>query len=150
MLIVDLVNRAPVTVLPESSVLEAARAMRDHNVGSVVVYDEGKVVGILTDRDVVVALANGRFTDGSQAVAELMTQNPICLGSREDVDTGLARMRERGVRRMPVLNGLGELVGIVSLDDILMHVSRTMGTAAGLVEEEVAALPEDAWPRCGR
>ena len=150
MLLMDLVNRAPVTVLPEASVLEAARAMRDRNVGSVIVYDEGAVVGIMTDRDVVLALADGRFVDGHQRVSDLMTRSPVCLESRDDVDTGLARMRKHRVRRMPVLNEQGELVGIVSLDDMLMHMGRTLGTAADLVEEEVAAVPGDAWPRCGR
>ena len=66
------------------------------------------------------------------------------------MDTGLARMRTHRVRRMPVLNEQGELVGMVSLDDMLMHMGHTMSTAADLVEEEVAAIPEDAWPRCVR
>lgn len=150
MLMMDLVNRAPVTVFPEASALEAARLMRDRNVGSVIVYDEGAVVGILTDRDIVMALADGRFAGMQQRVSELMTRDPICLESRDDVDTGLARMRAHGVRRMPVLNEQGELVGIVSLDDMLMHMGHTLSTAAGLVAEEVAAIPEDAWPHRGR
>jgi CBS domain-containing protein len=150
MLLMDLVNRAPVTVLPEATVLEAAQAMRDRNVGSVIVYEEGSVVGILTDRDVVLALADRRFVDGQQRVSELMTRNPVCLSSRDDVDTGLARMRTHRVRRMPVLNEQAELVGIVSLDDMLMHMGHTLITAADLVEEEVAAVPGDAWPRCRR
>lgn len=147
MLLMDLVNRAPVTVLPETSVIDAARAMRDRNVGSVIVYEEGSVIGILTDRDVVLALADGRFVDPDQPVSGIMTRNPVCLASRDDVDTGLARMRSHGVRRMPVLNDQGELVGIVSLDDMLMHMGRTLSTAADLVEEEVAAVPEHAWPQ---
>lgn len=150
MLMMDLVSRAPVTVLPEASVLEAARLMRDRNVGSVIVYEEGIVVGILTDRDVVMALADGRFAGMQQRVSELMTRDPICLESRDDVDTGLARMRAHRVRRVPVLNEQGELVGIVSLDDILMHMGHTLSTAADLVEAEVVATPEDAWPRCSR
>jgi CBS domain-containing protein len=150
MLMMDLVNRPPVTVLPETSVLEAACAMRDRNVGSVIVYEEGSVVGILTDRDVVLALADERFVNGNQRVSEFMTRDPVCLASRDDVDTGLTRMRMHRVRRMPVLNEQGELVGIVSLDDMLMHMGHTLSTAADLVEEEVAAIPEDAWPRCGR
>lgn len=150
MLLMDLVNRAPVTVLPEASVIEAARAMRDRNVGSVIVYEEGSVVGILTDRDVVLALADGRFVDRNQCVSEIMTRNPVCLASRDDVDTGLARMRSHGVRRMPVLNEQGELVGIVSLDDMLMHMGRTLSTAANLVEAEVASVPEHAWPQWRR
>ena len=79
-----------------------------------------------------------------------LRRNPVCLSSRDDVDTGLARMRTHRVRRMPVLNEQAELVGIVSLDDMLMHMGHTLSTAADLVEEEVAAVPGDAWPRCGR
>lgn len=150
MLLMDLVNRAPVTVLPEASVIDAARAMRDRNVGCVIVYEEGSVVGILTDRDVVLALADGRFVDRNQPVSEIMTRSPVCLASRDDVDTGLARMRSHGVRRMPVLNEQGELVGIVSLDDMLMHMGRTLSTAANLVEEEVAPVPGHAWPQWRR
>ena len=150
MLMIDLVSRPPVIVLPEATILEAARAMRDRNVGSVLVHEEGSVVGILTDRDIVMGLANGGFVKPQQCVRELMTRDPVCLSSRDDIETGLERMRQHRVRRMPVLNDRGELVGVVSLDDMFMHMRRTLSTAAELVEEEVAATEGDAWPRRAR
>lgn len=146
MILIDLVNRSPVTVHPDATVGEAARAMRERNVGSVIVVDEGRVAGILTDRDVVMALAGGRFTGSGQRVDELMTRDPVCLASSQDIDRGLERMRTHGIRRMPVLNDDGELVGVVSLDDILMHMGRSMETAAALVREEVAGAPDECWP----
>ncbi|MDX1622984.1 MAG: CBS domain-containing protein [Gemmatimonadota bacterium] len=146
MLLIDLVDRSPVTVVPEATVREAARRMRERQVGSVIVLDEGSVVGILTDRDVVMAIAEDRFGGPDQRVADLMTPEPTCLGSDQDVERGLAAMRGRGVRRLPVLNDDGELVGVVSLDDVLMHMGRSLGAAADLVREEVAAGGERSWP----
>ncbi|MDX1660614.1 MAG: CBS domain-containing protein [Gemmatimonadota bacterium] len=146
MILMDLVNRSPVTVSPVATVAEAARKMKERKVGSVVVVDEGTVVGILTDRDIAMSIAMGVFEGPDQRVAPLMTRDPICLASSEDIESGLATMREHGVRRMPVLNDDAELVGVVSLDDIVMHMGREMGAAADLVREEVASRPEDAWP----
>lgn len=147
MILIDLVSRSPVTVRPEASVLEAARRMRERKVGSVIVVDEaGAVRGILTDRDIVMAIAAGRFRGPDQPVEEIMTREPVCLASHQPVERGLAAMRDCGVRRMPVLNDDGELVGVVSLDDIVMHMGRSMGTAADLVRKETAGRPEDGWP----
>lgn len=146
MILMDLVSRSPVTVSPVATVAEAARKMKERKVGSVIVVDEGTVVGILTDRDIAMSIAMGLFEGPDQRVARLMTRDPVCLASSEDVEGGLATMREHRVRRMPVLNDDAELVGVVSLDDIVMHMGRSMGTAADLVRKEVASRPEDAWP----
>lgn len=146
MILIDLVSRSPVTVSPMATVAEAARRMRERRVGSVIVVDEGVVVGILTDRDIAMSIAMGAFEGPEQEVAKLMTRDPVCLASNETVEGGLATMRAHRVRRMPVLNDDGELVGVVSLDDILMQMGRSMGAAADLVRSEVASRPEDAWP----
>lgn len=147
MILIDLVNRAAVAVHPEAPVVEAARQMKEHNVGSVVVVDElGSVVGILTDRDIVMKLAEGRFLDPEESVEEFMTRDPICLPGSLHLERGLAAMRTHKIRRVPIFNDKGELVGVVSLDDILIHMGRSMGQAAGLIEEEVVGRPEDRWP----
>lgn len=146
MLLIDLVNRSPVTVSPVATVAEAARKMKERKVGSVIVVDEGAVIGILTDRDIAMSIAMGVFEGPDQRVSKIMTRDPVSLASSEDVEHGLATMRAHRVRRMPVLNDDGELVGVVSLDDVLMQMGRSMGAAADLVREEVASRPEDAWP----
>jgi CBS domain-containing protein len=147
MILLDLVNRAAVAVFPDATIVEAARQMKDHNVGSVIAIDElGGVVGILTDRDIVMRLAEGRLVGGNQRVGDVMTPDPVCLGGNLPLERGLAAMRQHRIRRVPVINDEGELMGVVSLDDILVQMGRSMGEAAGLIEEEVVGRPEDRWP----
>lgn len=148
MILVDLVTRAAVAVFPDDTVSDAARQMKDHNVGSVVVVDDlGAVVGILTDRDIVMRLADRLLLEPDQRVDEIMTRDPVCLGGNLSLERGLAAMRSHRIRRVPILNDMGELVGVISLDDILVQMGRSMGQAAGLIEDEVVGRPEDRWPR---
>jgi len=148
MILVDLVTRAAVAVFPDDTIGDAARQMKDHNVGSVIVVDDlGAVVGILTDRDIVMKLADRRLVEPDQRVDEFMTRDPVCLGGNLSLERGLASMRSHRIRRVPILNDMGELVGVISLDDILVQMGRSMGQAAGLIEEEVVGNPEDRWPR---
>ena len=145
MRVVDLVDRSVVTAPLDATVLEAAMKMKEHNVGCVVVVDGERVAGILTDRDIVMKLAAGDFHDPEQRVAPLMSRRPICARSGDDLDSGLARMREHHVRRLPVLNDEGELIGVVTLDDVLLQMSRSLNQAADLVREEVAGIPRESW-----
>ncbi len=148
MILLDLVTRAAVSVFPDTPVSEAAHRMKEHNVGSVVVINDlGCVVGILTDRDIVMKLAREGFVDPEQPVREMMTEDPVCLMGSLPLERGLAAMRARRIRRVPVINDMGELMGVVALDDILVQMGRSMGEAAGLIEEEVVGRPEDRWPR---
>jgi CBS domain-containing protein len=148
MILVDLVTRAAVAVFPDDTIGDAARQMKDHNVGSVVVVDDlGAVVGILTDRDIVMKLADRSTLEPDQRVDEVMTRDPVCLGGNLSLERGLAAMRSHRIRRVPILNDMGELVGVISLDDILVQMGRSMGQAAGLIEEEVVGKPEDRWPK---
>lgn len=147
MILIDLVTRAAVAVLRDATAVEAARRMKERNVGSVIVIDDtGTIVGILTDRDIVMKLAEGRLFDPEQRVHELMTPDPVCLPGHLPLERGLSAMRVNGIRRVPVLNDEGELVGVVSLDDILVQMGRSMGEAAGLIEDEVVGWPGDGWP----
>lgn len=147
MILIDLVTRAAVAVFRDASVVEAARQMKERNVGSVIVIDDiGAIVGILTDRDIAMKLAEGRLVDSEQRVDELMTGDPVCLPGSLPLERGLSAMRVNKIRRVPVINDEGELVGVVSLDDILIQMGRSMGQAAGLIEDEVVAWREDSWP----
>lgn len=139
MILADLISRPAVMIDPQAPVADAVRLMREKNVGScVVVEDTGEVVGIVTDRDIVLALVDENASARELGVGEVMTPNPVCLAANRDVERALARMRRHGIRRMPVLSDTGELVGVVALDDILMHMSATLEQAAALVREGVA------------
>lgn len=126
----ELCSRQVVFVGRETSLDEAARLMREHHVGSlVVVTDRGGSrvpVGMLTDRDIVVAVVARKLNPEAFAVKGAMTEGVRVVREEEDVTDALRAMRERGVRRLPVVNAAGALVGIVTLDDLFEHVAQEM------------------------
>ncbi|HKY60430.1 MAG TPA: CBS domain-containing protein [Gemmatimonadota bacterium] len=141
MIVEDLITRSPVTVGRTDSVAEAALHMKEGDVGSVVVVDEdGDIVGIVTDRDIATRLVAEDLPARTTPVNEIMTIMPLCVGRGLDIEQALKKMEVHGVRRIPVLDEGNELVGVVSLDDILIHLGKTFGVAAALVRAEVAGL----------
>lgn len=115
----------------------AVAEMMKRHIGTIVVVEPepGRVrpIGIVTDRDIVrgqVSLEKDLF---SLAVGEVMTRAPVTVSETSDVTEAIERMRARGVRRAPVVNDLGDLVGIVSLDDLLPVVAEALGALARLV-----------------
>jgi CBS domain-containing protein len=122
-------------------VAEAALQMKESDVGSVVVLDsDGDVAGIVTDRDVAIRLVADKLPAATTPVDDIMTSMPFCVGRGMDVEQALKKMEVHGVRRIPVLDEKDELIGVVSLDDILIHLGKTLGVAAALIRAEVAGL----------
>lgn len=106
------------TTLPKtSSVLEAARAMRQNDIGDVVVLDNGHIHGILTDRDIVIrAVAEGR-DPSSTKLAEISSHDLTTVAPTDSIDTAVQLMRQKAIRRLPVVEN-GKPVGIVSIGDL--------------------------------
>jgi CBS domain-containing protein len=127
-------------VNPGEPLLQAVHEMCRRNVGCVVAVEQrgGRVlpVGIVTDRDVVRELQ--RHPDGLAAVtvADVMTRDPLALDEDESIIAAMQRLRQRGVRRAPVVAANGDLVGIVSTDDLLGIVAEQLGSLARLVERQ--------------
>jgi CBS domain-containing protein len=140
MLVENLITRSVATVVGDDTVAEAGQIMKDRDVGSVVVVEGKMVVGILTDRDIVLRLAADGHGSLAAPVSSIMTRAPLCLPSSIDVEQCLERMEAHGVRRVPILNDEDELIGVVSLDDILIHLGRVLGMASALVRAEVAGV----------
>lgn len=119
-------------------VLEVARLMRDHHVGSVVVVeprDGAKIpVGILTDRDIVVGLlaVEPSYLDRA-TVRDVVSQQLVLVREDEDLDNVMLRMRVHGVRRLPVVNRTGSLEGIIAFDDIIDHVAEELSRMASVL-----------------
>lgn len=114
----EVMTRKPVTVEKGTSLAEAARVMRDADIGDVLVVDGGRLCGILTDRDLVVrAVAENRDPDGTTVQAVCST-DPITVVPGEDVGQALHLMRRHALRRLPVRTEDGELVGVVTLGDL--------------------------------
>lgn len=114
----DVMTARPVVVETTSSCLDAARKMAAADIGDVLVTENGgRVVGILTDRDIVVrAVAKGRDPARTR-VGDVCSRNIVALGPDHDLDAAMHLMRDRSVKRIPILDG-GRAIGVVSLGDI--------------------------------
>lgn len=120
---------------------EVARLMRESHVGAVVVTDGGidhpRVVGIITDRDIVRSQL-GRTADlSSLSAGEVMTRDPLVFPEEESIDGAIAHLRARGVRRAPVVRADGAPVGLISVDDLLRHLAGKLSGLAGIVAWQV-------------
>lgn len=116
----EVMTEKPLALQAGTTLVEAARAMRDHDVGTTVVLEDDEVRGIVTDRDMVVrALAEGR--DPSQTVlGQIASRELVTLSPDDTVDQAVQLMREHAVRRLPVVRN-GRPVGIVSLGDLAVE-----------------------------
>ena len=116
----EIMTRDPRTVNAGDTIVDAARVMRDSDIGDVVVMEEGQVSGILTDRDILVrAIAEGRDAD-STSVSDISTSGVETVDPSASVDDALRIMREHDIRRLPVTKN-GRPVGIISLGDLAVE-----------------------------
>jgi len=113
----DVMSPRPVTMHTGTTVLEAARKMRDDDIGDVLVMRDGGVAGIVTDRDIVVRVLAEGLEPHSISVSQVMSEDPVCLSPDDSVDRATELMRSKAIRRIPVVEG-GEPVGIVSIGDL--------------------------------
>jgi len=113
----DVMTAHPVALPATSSVVEAARAMRDSNIGDIIVLENGRICGIVTDRDITVrGVAEGRNTS-SLTLGDVCSRQLTTLSPTDSVEDAVLLMREKALRRLPVVEG-GKPVGIVSLGDL--------------------------------
>ena len=113
-------TRDPRTVDASDTIADAARVMRDSDIGDVVVMEGGQVAGIVTDRDIVVrAVSDGRDPDSTN-VSDVCTPSVETIAPEASVDDALSLMREKDIRRLPVAKS-GRPVGILSLGDLAVE-----------------------------
>ena len=120
-----------ITASARMTIAEAARAMKQKNVGALIVVNAGRLLGVLTDRDIVVdVVAAGKDPDAVR-VEDVMRKKPATL--REDLGLmDAARIfAKTGVRRLPVVDKAGRVSGLVALDDLMMLLGNEMGLVAG-------------------
>ncbi len=133
----QLVRRAVETVPTTASCTEAARRMRDADVGSVIVAEGGRPLGIVSDRDLAVrVLATGSDPE-TLCVADVMSRKPIFVSQARDVPYVLELMRDMAVRRIPVVDDNHQLVGVVALDDIILALSSELAAVAETIRKEM-------------
>jgi len=136
----EICNREVVVSDKTMSVVEAARLMRTHHVGDLVVVDErdGRKlpVGIVTDRDIVVEVVAAGVNPDALKVGDIMGLDVATVRESEGLFEALRYMRDKGVRRMPVVDSAGGLVGLLTLDDLLSLLAEEMTELAKLVSQE--------------
>src|SRR5258705_9962681 len=113
----EVMSTDPVTAVPSETIAEAAGRMADRRVGSVVVVDGDRPIGILTERDLVRFGASSATSEGTK-VSEWMTEDPDCVGPDVSVQDAFDSLAQHGYRHIPVVDA-GKLVGVVSLRDIM-------------------------------
>ncbi|HEX8954519.1 MAG TPA: CBS domain-containing protein [Polyangia bacterium] len=125
-------RRELVTIGPDRPAEEAARLMRAKHVGAVIVVEDGQPVGIVTDRDLVVRLL-ADWSPGTP-VRAVMTRDIVVARIDDAIDFAFYTMRQHGIRRLPIVNGEGALIGLVSVDDLLVLLG---GEVSSIVEAVV-------------
>lgn len=141
----DLMSEDPKVCTTDDRIVDAARMMRDYDIGSLPVVEntgENRLIGIVTDRDLVVGpLADELFT---ATVGDAMTPNPRTVRAEEDVTAVERIMKEAQVRRIPVVDQHGSIVGMIAQADLALNDRSASDRDVGQVVEEISR------PKTGR
>ena len=133
-------KRGVVVATRDASVQTAASLMRQHHVGEVVVVDHGDgeaaPVGIVTDRDLVIEVIDAGIDPADVRLADMLIEPLLCARDEDSLARTLNRMRDRGVRRVPVVDGNGVLVGILLMEDVIERLADSVRDLAGLIRRE--------------
>jgi CBS domain-containing protein len=115
----DVMSPDPVSCPPTATIVDAAQIMRDRDIGDVLIERDGKLVGLVTDRDIVIrAVASN--ADPTTPLGQLFSSEVVTVKPTDQVDKVVELMRQRAVRRVPVVEN-GKAVGIVSLGDLAIE-----------------------------
>lgn len=140
MTISSICNRNVATIHPDAGIEAAAQMMREAHVGDLVVVSQSGAstvpVGMLTDRDIVIEVIAEGVDASSLRVADIMSADVVTVREDNGLEFALRAMRTNGVRRLPVIDHNGALVGIVSLDEIVQYLARLAGDIGGALEVE--------------
>ena len=141
----EICSREVIIAQHDESVLEASKLMRERNVGTVIVvkeHDGARVpVGIVTDRDLVVEIIAAEVDPNLIRIGDVMGRELVTVKGSCGVFEGIQYMRNKGVRRLPVVDDDGSLLGIVTLDDLLVLLAEEIGALAKLIEHERKNVP---------
>ena len=137
----EICNRSVVVAPKTEMVVDAAKRMRTSHVGDLVIVENrgGRHVpiGVVTDRDIVVgALACDPDHIGSLLISDMMNPEVVTAQERESIETALKKMQEHGIRRLPIVDGAGTLVGIVTMDDVLQYLTDQQNQMLALISRE--------------
>ena len=119
-----------------SSVLEAARAIEHNNIGAVIVQRDGRIVGLMTDRDLAVRVLGRGLDPEATTLGEVMTAPVVTLAPTDSQNDAIRLMQQRNIRRIPLVEE-ERAVGIVTLDDLLLDEAAPLDQLAAVVEAQI-------------
>jgi len=113
----EVITKNPETIRPDDSIRNATKIMRDYQIGFLPVIDDGKVLGVLTDRDIIIrAIASG-YDPQTTCVRHVMTMNPIQLRETDPLESALEAMSLNSIARLVIIDQEGNLVGVLTSGD---------------------------------
>jgi CBS domain-containing protein len=131
----DLMTSNPSTIEPSKTIADAAKLMRDEDVGLIPVADGDKLTGTITDRDITIRVVAEGKDPQSTTVEDIATTRLVTVDPQQDLDEALRLMAQNQVRRLPVVEEDGKLVGVVAQADIAQHASESQ---TGEVVEQIS------------
>ncbi len=134
----DVCTKPVVTISARATIQEAARLMRQKKVGALVVMGSDKPTGILTDRDIAMGVVAEGLDATQIPVGDIMRRNPTVIRDDKGVLDAVKTLGEKGIRRLPVVDKHGKLVGIVALDDLMLLLGSEMGHVAAALTRGLA------------
>lgn len=136
----DVCRRGAVSIANTAGLTEAARLMRDHHVGFLIVHQSDdelrRPIGVLTDRDLVIEVMAKQVDPEVLKVEDVMTRQPLVATETEEVGDLLQAMRLGGVRRVPVVDVRGALIGVIAIDDVFDLITSFMCDITGSIKHE--------------
>ena len=136
----DVAVHAPVTALPSETITDCAKRMHAEHVGCLVVVEKSDgsqfPVGMLTDRDIAIEVVAFGLDPKALTAGDVMSEKPAVVEEDDDLLDVLARMRERGARRLPVTRPDGALTGVIALDNVLEALAEQIAGMIGVLKAQ--------------
>jgi CBS domain-containing protein len=129
-----------VSIDQNASAAEAAKIMKRSRIGSLIAIEEGsnKPIGIITDRDIVLKVIAEGKDPSSVKIAEFMSKNLYMENQDTDIAEVISMMKEKGIRRVPIIDDESRLCGIVSLDDLCLMVDKEQDNIADIIRKQIS------------
>lgn len=131
MLVRQVMNKNVIIAKPDITVREASEVMSRFHVGSVVIVDDGKITGILTERNILIAVAQGKDPETTTA-ADIMTKSVVTTDPDKDIRDAIDLMIKHKIKKLPVIQE-GKLVGIITASDIIVFEPKLIEGIASLI-----------------
>ncbi len=125
------------TVHLDASALEAAQLMNEHKIGALLVMDQDRIVGMFTERDVLRRIVAEERSPSRTRVAEVMTTEVVCCTPQTRLDEARAAMKNRRIRHLPVRDGDGGLLGMISIGDLNAYEAHSQEVTIHILEEYI-------------